>query len=52
MVAVLEDLDDRLSYVKNPEEVESLLRETEEIMVRETQDWLSIMRFLSLEVAS
>ena len=49
MEAALRDIDDRLSHVSSPEALESLLREAEELMLRETQDWLMLMRFVELK---
>lgn len=49
MEAALTDIDDRFSYVNTPEALESLLREAEELMLRETQDWLMLMRFAELK---
>jgi hypothetical protein len=41
----LEELDKESVFVSTPEALESLLRNTEELMLRETQDWLMLMRF-------
>ena len=48
MEAALSDINDRLSHVKTPEALELLLREADELMLRETQDWLMLMRFVEL----
>lgn len=52
MAMNLKALDERFSSVNEPEGLESLLRETEELMLLETQDWLMLMRFAKLEVAA
>ena len=49
MEVALTDLDERFSQISTPEGLESLLRETDELMLRETQDWLMLMRFVKLE---
>lgn len=49
MEVALTDLNERLSQISTPEDLESLLRETDELMLRETQDWLMLMRFVKLE---
>jgi hypothetical protein len=49
MAAVLNDLDDRLAQATEPAELEALVRETEELMLRETQEWLMLMRFTKVE---
>ncbi len=51
MAAVLKDLDERYSEVKNTHEFETLLRETEKLMLRENQDWLMLMKFVNLEAS-
>lgn len=49
MAVALKDLDQRLQGVVSPQAMESLLREAEELMLRETQGWLMLMRFVKLE---
>ena len=49
MEVVLKDLKERYSQIMRFEELESLLRETDELMLRETQDWLMLMRFVELK---
>ena len=49
MEVVLKDLKERYSQILRLEELESLLRETDELMLRETQDWLMLMRFVELK---
>ena len=51
MEVVLSELDERFLSIATPEALESLLRETEELMLRETQDWLMLMRFVELKPA-
>ena len=48
MAVALRELDARFALASTPEALESLLRETEELMVRETQDWLMLMRFTAV----
>ena len=52
MAMNLKALDERFSSINEPEALESLLRETEELMLLETQDWLMLMRFAKLEAAA
>ena len=52
MSAALEELNRRFSNVRGPEELERILRDIEELMLRETQDWLMLMRFVKLEAAA
>ena len=49
MEAVLMDLYESYSKVSTPEGLDTLLRETDELMLRETQDWLMLMRFVELK---
>jgi hypothetical protein len=49
MKTALADINDHFSYVNSPEALESLLRGAEELMLRETQDWLMLMRFAELK---
>jgi hypothetical protein len=49
MVAILKGLDEHFSRITKPEVLESSLRDMEELMLRETQDWLMLMRFVKLE---
>jgi hypothetical protein len=39
----------RFQEVQSTESLDSLLRETDELMLRETQGWLMLMRFVKLE---
>jgi len=49
MEVVLTDLYERHLHTSTPESLELLLREAEELMLRETQDWLMLMRFVELK---
>jgi CBS-domain-containing membrane protein len=49
MITALADLDQRFDSIKDQEDLEALLRETEELMLRETQDWLMLMKFVKVE---
>jgi hypothetical protein len=50
MVQVLSDLLSAFRKSSNVEDLVTLLRQTEELMLRETQDWLMFMRFTDLKV--
>lgn len=52
MSAILKELDERFSVVDKPEDLESTPRELEELMLRETQDWLMLMKFTKLEAVA
>ncbi len=52
MRAALEDLERRFSVVETCEELEFMLRDAEELMLRECQDWLMLMRFKGVEAAA
>ena len=52
MKAVLEDLAERFTYANSPKSLETLIRETELLMLRETQSWMMIMRFAELEAVA
>jgi hypothetical protein len=47
--SVLRQLDARFDGVRTEEELEARLREMEEIVALEGQEWFSVMRFVSLE---
>lgn len=49
MEAVLSNLDERISKIGTPGELEKFIKETDELMLRETQDWLMLMRFVELK---
>jgi hypothetical protein len=48
----LKRLDDRFSELGDSRALERLLRETEELMLVETQDWLMLMSFAKVEVGA
>jgi uncharacterized membrane protein YidH (DUF202 family) len=52
MEIILRELDEQVAHVKTPAEFESLLRATDELMLRETQDWLMLMKFVELKPAA
>jgi len=52
MESVLADMDDQIANIDTPEALESLLRGTDELMLRETQEWLMVMRFVELKPAA
>jgi len=45
----LKELRQRYGEIRSNESLDSLLRETDELMLRETQGWLMMMRFVKLE---
>jgi hypothetical protein len=45
----LRELKQRFHEIRSPESLNALLREADELMLRETQGWLMLMRFLKLE---
>lgn len=49
MVAVLQNLYDSFERVRTPKQLETVARETEELMLSEVQDWLSLTAFSVLE---
>lgn len=52
MANALTDLNRRMSLVTDFKSFEKLLREAEELMLRETQDWLMLMRFTDVEAVA
>ena len=52
MEIILRELDEQFSHANTPEALESLLRETNVLMLRETQDWLMLMKFVELKPAA
>jgi hypothetical protein len=52
MVQSLTEMKDNLKRTESPDEFEALLREIEQVMLIETQDWLMLMRFAKLETAA
>jgi hypothetical protein len=51
MAAALRDLDGRMQRARKPAELEALIRETEELMLRESQEWLMLMRLVRFDPA-
>lgn len=49
MVQELSELRERLAEAEDPESLRRILRETEETMLGETQDWLMLMRFVPVQ---
>lgn len=52
MVAVLTDLESDFVQVSSAQELETLLRQTEELMLQETEDWLMLMKSDGLRVTA
>lgn len=52
MVQSLTEMKDNLERAESTDEFETLLREIEQVMLIETQDWLMLMRFAKLEAAA
>ena len=52
MAQNLTEFKENLQNVNKLDEFETLLREIEEVMLVETQDWLMLMRFAKLETAA
>jgi hypothetical protein len=51
MAASLKSLDDRMSAVSTPRELDHVLRQVEELTLMELQDWLMLMSVVKLEAA-
>jgi hypothetical protein len=49
MAEALRELDQRFDAVADFSGLEALLRETEQLMLQETQDWLMLMKFAKVE---
>jgi hypothetical protein len=49
MAHALQELDDRVAEIKEPEQLARILRQVEEVMVGEVQDWLMLMRASRVE---
>jgi hypothetical protein len=49
MEAVLRELDQRYAGMSDFDELKTLLQETEQLMLQETQDWLMLMKFARME---
>ena len=52
MEIILRELDEQFANINSPTSLESILRETDELMLRETQDWLMLMKFVELKPAA
>ena len=51
MAPQLERLSQQLASATDPERFESLLQQVDEIMLRETQDWLMLMRYVEIKAS-
>jgi len=49
MEIILNELNEQFMDINSPEDLESLLRTTYELMLRENQDWLMLMKFVELK---
>jgi hypothetical protein len=49
MAPQLERLNRQMASATDPERFESLLQQVDEIMLRETQDWLMLMRYVEIK---
>lgn len=49
MAPQLERLNRQMASATDPERFETLLRQVDEIMLRETQDWLMLMRYVEIK---
>ena len=49
MAPQLEQLSRQMASATDPERFESLLQQVDEIMLRETQDWLMLMRYVEIK---
>jgi hypothetical protein len=49
MAPQLERLNRQMATASEPERFESLLQQVDEIMLRETQDWLMLMRYVEIK---
>ena len=47
----LERLNRQMASATDPERFESLLQQVDEIMLRETQDWLMLMRYVEIKAS-
>jgi len=52
MEIILKELDEQFSNANTPEALDSLLKDANELMLRETQDWLMLMKFMELKPAA
>ena len=51
MAPQLEQLNRQMASVTDPERFEILLQQVDEIMLRETQDWLMLMRYVEIKAS-
>jgi hypothetical protein len=51
MAPQLERLNRQMASANDPERFESLLQQVDEIMLRETQDWLMLMRYVEIKAS-
>jgi hypothetical protein len=51
MAPQLEQLKKQMASATDPERFESLLHQVDEIMLRETQDWLMLMRYVEIKAS-
>ena len=51
MAPQLEQVNKQMASATDPERFESLLRQVDEIMLRETQDWLMLMRYVEIKAS-
>ena len=51
MVPQLERLNRQMASATDPQRFESLLQQVDEIMLRETQDWLMLMRYVEIKAS-
>jgi len=51
MAPQLERLDKQIASATDPERFQSLLQQVDEIMLRETQDWLMLMRYVEIKAS-
>jgi len=47
----LERLNEQMASAADPARFESLLQQVDEIMLRETQDWLMLMRYVEIKAS-
>ena len=51
MAPQLERLDHQMLSATDPVRFEDLMREADELMLRETQDWLMLMRYVDIRAS-
>lgn len=49
MAPQLEQLSRRIASATDPERFESLLQQVDEVILRETQDWLMLRRYVEIK---